>query len=88
MANDEQEFQLPKRVDSHLATLNRFYEQAGETTLREIVVNGVVSIEEGRDYDNWNGGIFGHAITLTLPEDTFPNPSDQIDFLVAHPLGW
>lgn len=71
MANDEQEFQLPKRVDSHLATLNRLYEQAGETTLREIVVNAVVSIDEGRDYDNWNGGIYGHAITLTVPEDTF-----------------
>lgn len=71
MPRDEPQFQLPGRVDSYLATLNRLYERANEPLLREIVVNGAVSIHEGWDYDNWNGGTYGHAITLTVPEDIF-----------------
>ena len=46
MPYDERPFRLPGRVDSYLATLNRDYERAGETLLREIVVNGIVSIQE------------------------------------------
>jgi hypothetical protein len=71
MADAERQFRLPSRVDSYLATLNRVYEQADKMLLREIVVNGLVSIHEGSDYDGWNGGIYGHAITLTVSEDLF-----------------
>jgi hypothetical protein len=44
-------------------------------------VNGVVSIQEGWDYDNWNGGTYGHAITLTVPEDIFMRAMDMIEDL-------
>ena len=71
MSDAERQFRLPSRVDSYLATLNRVYEQADKTLLREIVVNGLVSTDEGSDYDGWNGGIYGHAITLTVSEDIF-----------------
>lgn len=71
MARDTPTFQLPGRVDSYLATLNRLYDQTKEPLLREIVVNGVPSIHEGWDYDNWDGGTYGHAITLAVPEDIF-----------------
>lgn len=81
MSYDNREFRLPRRVDSYLATLNRIYERAGDTLLREIVVNGVVSIQEGWDYDNWNGGTYGHAITLTVPEDIFMRAMDTRDEL-------
>lgn len=81
MSYGEHEFRLPGRVDSYLATLNRVYERNGESLLREIVVNGVVSIQEGWDYDNWNGGTSGHAITLTIPEDIFMRAMDTRDEL-------
>jgi hypothetical protein len=81
MPSGERQFQLPSRVDSYLATLNRVYERAGETLLREIVVNGVVAIHEEWDYDNWNGGTYGHAITLTVPEDIFMRAMDERDEL-------
>lgn len=81
MARDEPQFRLPGRVDSYLATLNRLYQQADESLLRELVVNGVVSIHEGWDYDNWDGGTYGHAITLTLPEDIFLRVMDAKDDL-------
>ena len=81
MSYGEREFDYPGREDSYLATLNRVYERAGEKLLREIVVNGVVSIQEGWDYDNWNGGTYGHAITLTVPEDLFMRAMDTRDDL-------
>jgi hypothetical protein len=79
MASGDSKFRLPDRVDSYLATLNRLYERANEQLLREIVVNGAVSIHEGWDYDNWNGGTYGHAVTLTVPEDLFLRAVDTKD---------
>ena len=81
MAAGDLQFRLPGRVDSYLATLNRLYERRDATLLREIVVNGVVSIHEGWDYDNWNGGTYGHAITLTVPEDTYFKVMERMDDL-------
>ena len=77
-------FALPGKIDSYLATLNRLYERESESLLREIVVNGVVSIHEGWDYDNWNGGTYGHAVTLTLPEDVFLRAIHEKDGYQAH----
>lgn len=77
MRNGERQFRLPGRVEAYLAALNRVYERAGETLLREIVVNGVVSIHEAWDYDNLDGGTYGHAITLTVPEDVFLRAMDD-----------
>lgn len=71
MTWNDRQFALPAKIDSYLATLNRLYEHQNEPILREIVVNGMVSIHEGWDYDNWNGGTYGHAITLTVPEDLY-----------------
>lgn len=72
-------FELPGMVDRYLAVLNRLYERRDQSLLREIVVNGVVSIHEGWDYDNWDGGTYGHAITLTVPEDIFLRVFDNKD---------
>ena len=64
-------FVLPGKVDQYLATLNRLYERKDEGLLRQVVVNGTVAIHEEWDYDNWNGGTYGHAVTLTVPEDLY-----------------
>ena len=71
MSKGDRQLCLPGKVDSYLATLNRLYERSDDTLLREVVVNGAVSIHEGWDYDNWNGGTYGHAITLTVSEDLY-----------------
>ncbi|QDV89358.1 hypothetical protein RAS2_04240 [Phycisphaerae bacterium RAS2] len=72
-------FQLPGRLDLYLATLSRLYERDSEPILREIVVNGIVSIHEGWDYDNWNGGTYGHAVILAVQEDIFLQVLDKKD---------
>lgn len=77
MSKGDRQFYLPGKVDSYLATLNRLYERTGDKLLREIVINGVVSIHEGWDYDNWDGGTYGHAITLTVSEVAYLRLIDQ-----------
>ena len=86
MTPSEREFHLPGKIDSYLATLNRLYERLGDSLLREIVINGVVSIHEEWDYDNWDGGTYGHAITLTVSEDLYLriiNNKDDIQNRIA-----
>jgi len=79
MTENNRKFALPPKIDSYLATLNRLYESQNESLLRELVVNATVSIHEGWDYDNWNGGTHGHAVTLTVTEDLYVRAMEQKD---------
>ena len=47
------------------------YTKQEENLLRDIVVNSKVTVHEGWSYDNWDGGIHGHAMTLTVSEPLF-----------------
>lgn len=71
MAPEKQVHQLPKSIDRYLATLSKLYAREGNRLHQEIIVNGQIRIVEGWDYDNWNGGTYGHALYLTLPEKIF-----------------
>jgi len=71
MSAEGNHFELPAKIEAFLAALNRFYGKRKEILLQQIIVNGVLTIQEEWTYDNWNGGTSGHAITLTLPEEMF-----------------
>ena len=76
---DDIEHRLPKNVERYLAALSRLYAQDGRRLLQEIVVNAQARVTEGWIYDNWNGGTYGHALYLVLPEPVFlaaPTSSD------------
>lgn len=75
----DNKFALPPKIDSYLSVLNRLYAKQKETLLRELVVNAAVTIHEGWDYDNWNGGTYGHAVTLTVSEDLYFRTMQQKD---------
>jgi len=79
MTDNDRKYALPPKIDSYLATLNRLYESQNESLLRELVVNATVSIHEGWDYDNWNGGTYGHAVTLTITEGLYVRVMEQKD---------
>jgi hypothetical protein len=81
MTAGDSQFQLPGKVELYLATLSRLYKQKGLALLQNIVVNGIVSIYEEWNYDNLNGGTYGHAITLTVPEDIYLNVMEKKDAL-------
>lgn len=69
MASNKHE--LPKNIDRYLAALSRLYAQDGRRAFQEIIVNAKIRIVEEWTYDNWNGGTYGHALYLVIPESLF-----------------
>lgn len=65
------EHNLPANIERYLAALSRLYARDGKRALQEVVVNAQVRVAEEWTYDNWNGGTYGHALYLTLPESLF-----------------
>lgn len=62
-----------------MAVLSRMYEREGQRQLQEIIVNSQTRVHEQWSYDNWNGGAYGHALYIVLPErriETLPRPHD------------
>jgi hypothetical protein len=64
-------FELPKQLERCLAALSKLYSQEGNRQLQEIVVNSQTRIHEEWSKDNWNGGTYGHALYLVVPEPLF-----------------
>lgn len=62
---------LPKQVEKCVASLAKLYGQNGDLLSQKILVNANISIHEEWSYDNWNGGTYGHALTLLIPEEIF-----------------
>ncbi len=71
MSKSESRFELPKHIERHLAALSRLYGQEGERQKQEIIVNAQVRVHEEWSRDNWDGGIYGHALYLLLPENIY-----------------
>jgi TIR domain len=71
MSSPEGNFKLPRNIDRYLAALSKVYEQEGQEQLQEIIVNSRVRVHEEMSSDNWNGGIYGHALYLLLPETLY-----------------
>ena len=66
MTNSSNIFALPPKIELMLATLSKLYGRELKARLQSIVVNGLIHIEEGATYDNWNDGYHGHNLTLAL----------------------
>lgn len=64
-------FELPKKIEHFLATLFKMYAHENEMQLQGILVNSAVRVQEEWSADGWNGGIYGHALFLTIPEVLF-----------------
>jgi hypothetical protein len=71
MGNEESRFELPGSIERYLSALSKIYAQDGKQLLQQIVVNSQTRIIEGRDYDSWNGGVYGHVLYLAIPERLF-----------------
>ena len=64
-----EEFALPQKVMPALRRLFRFYNNKNEHLLRDIIEASHVYVDAGVSYDNWNGGTYGHAVMLFVPDD-------------------
>jgi hypothetical protein len=71
MSDHTSNFELPKNIEHYLATLSKLYAHEEKRQFQEIIVNAQIRIHEEWDYDNWNGGTYGHALFLAIPERLF-----------------
>lgn len=71
MSTHASNFELPKNIEHYLATLSKLYAQDGNRQFQEIIVNAQMRVHEAWSSDNWNGGTYGHALFLILPESLF-----------------
>jgi TIR domain len=82
-------YELPTKLDHYVAALSRLYAQDGNRSLQEILVNAQIRVVEAWTSDNWNGGTYGHALFLTVPESLFLAASrkrDEIQSEIARDL--
>ena len=63
--------ELSVDIERYLAALSKLYAQDGKRELQQIIVNAQTRVVEGWSYDNWNGGTYGHALYLTIPDALF-----------------
>ena len=73
MSANKTAFELPKNIERHLAALAKLYGQEGQRQMQEIIVNSQTRVHEEWSPDNWNGGTYGHALYLILPESIYSN---------------
>ena len=81
MARTKHTFVLPPAIERHLASVAKLYDREARKDLQELIVNAEFRVEEGWAYDNWDGGTYGHALFLLLPEDLYLAIARQRDKL-------
>lgn len=79
MSEHASNFELPKNIERYLAALSKLYAQDGNRQFQEIIVNAQIRVHEAWSRDNWNGGTYGHALFLILPEPLFLSSVKQKD---------
>jgi len=79
MSEHTSNFGIPKNIEHYLAVLSKLYAQDGKRQFQEIIVNAQIRVHEEWNYDNWNGGTYGHALFLILPEPLFLSSVKQKD---------
>jgi hypothetical protein len=81
MRGGEKYFELPRKIEHYLAALSKMYGQEGYKKLEEIIVNSQIRVHEEWSSDRWNGGTYGHALYLNIPEVLFLSLVKQkVDF--------
>ncbi len=71
MSDQEPKFELPRNIERYLAALSKLYAQENKKQLQTIIVNSQIRVNEGWSYDNWDGGTYGHALYLVIPETLY-----------------
>ena len=81
MSDNGPKFEVPKNIEKYLYMLSQFYKSSNNNLLQEIIVNANTRVHEEWSYDRWDGGIFGHAIYLIIPEIVFLKIFDNKDVI-------
>jgi len=81
MSSNETRFELPRNIERHLAALSKLYAQEDLREQQELIVNAQVRVHEEWSRDNWNGGTYGHAVYLVVPEALYLSSLKRKDIL-------
>lgn len=76
-------FQLPGKIENVLGSLATYFEKQGRKDIQKVIVNSHCRVHEKWSYDNWNGGICGHALYLQLPSELYYDIVDELDEVVS-----
>jgi hypothetical protein len=58
-------------MEHFLAVLSQLYAQEGKRELQEIIVNATWRIGDETEFDNWNGGMTGYNVFLSVPSSVY-----------------
>lgn len=72
-------FELPSKIEMLLASLAQYFSAKNKPTLAKLIVNARYRIKEQWEYDNWDGGTYGHALFLQLPSALYYATVDNAD---------
>lgn len=60
---------LPLKLAQYLVRLHVSYDRKGERDLRDVIASSRYYVRQEANYDNWNGGMWGHDVVFFLPLD-------------------
>ena len=63
------DFLLLPKIPPALRRLRGHYDNKGETSLGDLIESSCFHINPDTFYDNWNGGTYGHDVSIFVPEE-------------------
>ena len=63
------EYALIPKIMPAFRRLQKHYEKKEEKELKEIIDNAKIHVDIATEYDNWNGGTYGHDVFIFIPDD-------------------
>lgn len=79
MSDHAPNFVLPRNIEKYLVTLSKLYAHDGKQQMQALIVNSQIRVHEKWSSDNWNGGTYGHALFLIVPEVIYLDLAKQKD---------
>lgn len=67
----DQSFRLPEQIRRLIPLLAEKLREQGDALLSDILRSATIVVDEGVDYDNWDGGTWGHALSLLVPSEVY-----------------
>lgn len=65
----ETKHEIPQKMGRYLRRLASEYRKRGKPTLADVLEGSKFEVNEETEYDNWNGGMYGHDLLLLVPGD-------------------
>ena len=79
-----EKFKYPEKIIGLLDTLTAKYEVEGDLVAAKVTKSRDYELETAVDYDNWDGGTYGHKLILRVPADVYKLVGTETDRYARH----